>query len=228
MKYFLLTLFSILVVGFFYFANEIEAQSPLRCGLNGEACCTGALASRPCQTGLFCSNNICVPDGTTLPPTRGSVTGDPVPEARLPCAQTSDPEFNSLRPYQPAPCGDYDIALFCGNQINIIETHSKTVYGSCVENVRTPEWKVDKPYWIDLSETQLPILGNTELVKNSQYPNDLISDATKLNEYVSWYLNGVNNRAEYGNTKSTDYETVNFSGPLHKLLPQAIAEAQTI
>ena len=43
-----------------------------------------------------------------------------------------------------------------------------------------------------------PIMGNTEEVKNSQNGGDTYDDATKVNEYASWYLSGVNNRAEYG------------------------------
>ena len=41
-----------------------------------------------------------------------------------------------------------------------------------------------------------PILGTLEQVKNYD-KNDEFSDAQKVNEYASWYLSGVNNRAEY-------------------------------
>lgn len=148
----------------------------------------------------------------------------PIPQARLPCDpnQTENPEFNSLRPYQAAPCGDYQSAFFCGNQINIVESKTERrrgEYSSLPTN-----WHVDKDYYIDLSEVSLPILGNTELVQNSQNSTDQIDDATKMNEYVSWYLNGVNNRAEYGDQKTTNDEVVNYSGPIQKLLPGAIAD----
>lgn len=152
---------------------------------------------------------------------------EPIPKARLPCDVVLDPEFQSLRPYQAAPCGDASFTIYCGNKINIIETKSKSRSGGCFDSLPI-DWTVDKDYYIDLSETELPILGNTELVQNSQNSQDKIDDATKMNEYVSWYLQGVNNRAEYGDTKSTDYETVNFSGPIQKLLPGAIQDAQRI
>lgn len=153
--------------------------------------------------------------------------GNPVPQARLPCDVQLDPEFQSLRPYQAAPCEEADFTLFCGNKINIIETKTASRPGCGYDSIPV-NWTVDKDYYVDLSETDFPILGNTELVQNSQSSQETLDDATKMNEYVSWYLNGVNARAEYGDTKSTDYETVNLSGPLQKLLPQAIAEAQRI
>jgi hypothetical protein len=73
---------------------------------------------------------------------------------------------------------------------------------------------------IDLSEAELPIMGNTEDVVNSKEIADSpsLTDSYKMSEYVSWYLNGVTHRKEYPN--KTDIDTaVNYSGPLAKLLP---------
>ncbi|KKT67480.1 MAG: hypothetical protein UX25_C0022G0002 [Candidatus Woesebacteria bacterium GW2011_GWC2_45_9] len=72
---------------------------------------------------------------------------------------------------------------------------------------------------VDLSDAELPILGNTEDVPNSQNADEGLDDAEKTNEYVSWYLNGVIGRAESGEDVDLN-KAVNFSGPLKKLLPR--------
>lgn len=161
----------------------------------------------------------------------------PIPPPRVPCYdEGKDPEFESLRPYQASPCGDPPKAEFCGNILTIKETKdvNKTFpadqYNYCPPSIQV-NWengsKSDpKDYWIDLSETEFPIAGNTEEVFNSQDSTETFDDATKVNEYASWYLSGVNNRAEYG--ENTDDRVVNYSGPVQKLLPSIIQEAQRI
>ena len=47
-----------------------------------------------------------------------------------------------------------------------------------------------------------------------------------MNEYVSSYLEGVVNKAEYGTAKNTNDEIINFSGPIQKIMPQAMLDAQ--
>ena len=85
---------------------------------------------------------------------------------------------------------------------------------------------------IDLEDAFLPIMGFTEpsignesnpyKVINSQNQSENLPDVDKVNEYVSWYLNGVNERAEYPPVDAEDEEEVrkiiDFSGPLKKLL----------
>ncbi len=93
---------------------------------------------------------------------------------------------------------------------------------------------------IDLSEADLPIMGYTEpsignesdpykpyKVTNSVNQEETLSDPDKVNEYVSWYLNGTIGRAEYDPPdknllgKLTDKgksRIINYSGPLKKLL----------
>lgn len=158
---------------------------------------------------------------------------DPIPEfGRIDCPdfdnEKSNPNFNSSRPYQASPCGDAPKAVMCGNSLQIIED---------TPSVREPlgtefSYKVyqmqQKSYIAKLTEATFPIAGNTELTRNSTTSEDEIDDATKVNEYLNWYLNGINNRAEYGETKNTDYETVNLSGPVQKLLPGAIQDAQRL
>lgn len=77
---------------------------------------------------------------------------------------------------------------------------------------------------VDLSDSYFPIMGLTEdpYVVNRQTPSDQFDDPKKVNEYVSWYLNGTIGRAEYDPPNVKDKEQqkrlVNFSGPLKKLL----------
>lgn len=161
-----------------------------------------------------------------------------VPAPVVDCGQVSDEEFHSLRPYQASPCSSEvaPYASFCGNNLTLKETIPARYPGGggicnqiggkivCKFNVSVPAHTVT----IDLSGANLPIMGNTEDVANSQSSADTLDDAQKTNEYVSWYLNGVIDRAEYGSTKNTDSNIVNFSGPIKKLLPSVIQEAQRI
>lgn len=160
----------------------------------------------------------------------GQFPDNAIPQPYVPCYETREPEFHSLRPYQASPCNQSisDIALFCGNDIlipdNITITPSGSSYSSsvgtltvtgpiCTGSSCTCEPSADgatercefliqgieKDIAIDVSGSFLPIMGNTELVTNSQsQPNpEGLTEAQKVNEYVSWYLNGVNDRAEY-------------------------------
>jgi hypothetical protein len=204
---------------------ESQAQSPIRCGLLNEACCN--LTGSPpdsCQTGLKCENNKCISDGTTgTPPTRGAVTGDAFPQIGYPCDGPGlDPEFHSLRPYQAAVCGDANKALYCSNELKFIESFDLT--DKCPIGGHTSDYDCNLNFNVDehdllveLTDSMFPIMGNTE---------DTFDDAQKVNEYASWYLSGVNNRAEYG--ENTDERVVNFSGPIQKLLPSVIQDAQRI
>ena len=81
-----------------------------------------------------------------------------------------------------------------------------------------------------------------ENVINSQNPiisavfdsDKNISPAERVNNYVSWYLNGIFNRAEYlpiffDNPDAPSL--VDYSGPINKLLPQEVqqqARANTV
>jgi len=93
--------------------------------------------------------------------------------------------------------------------------------------------KRTKKIAIDFQNAYFPIMGYTEdnVVNRRQIdPSEKFDDPTKLNEYVSWYLNGVMGRAEYDAPRpdySDEFERpatrgpeaiVNFSGPLRKLL----------
>jgi len=158
--------------------------------------------------------------------------GGPIPKLNLPCNLTGDPEFNSLRPYQASTCGDAGKALFCSNTLQF--TESFTDFPGC-NRPNGPEgsWicsvnKYIAPHTltIDMAGSQLPILGNTELTQNSQSSTDQIDDATKMSEYVSWYLEGTLNRAETGSVNNTDL--ADSAGPIQKIMPQVILQAQRV
>jgi hypothetical protein len=67
---------------------------------------------------------------------------------------------------------------------------------------------------LNLSNAQIPILGNTQTG---------LDDATKTNNYLSWYLNGSiqqSDQKEINPNSPTDIDRlINYSGPIKKLLP---------
>ncbi len=109
------------------------------------------------------------------------------------------------------------------------------------------------PMNIDLSNADFPIMGLTEgpYINNSVYrafdaPGRL-TPAQKMNEYVSWYLNGVLYRAEdnfpisydqypkkadwmtdadYKSITDEVQKVISFTGPLNKLLPLRIQQVE--
>jgi hypothetical protein len=94
-------------------------------------------------------------------------------------------------------CSSDDDCKQCHNNNNGTETCSFTV-------------SFNKNFAVDVSGAELPIMGYTEpsvgkensgnpKVTNSINPtlDETLSNNDKVNEYVSWYLNGVVNRAEY-------------------------------
>jgi hypothetical protein len=233
---------------FLFFPRPIIAQSPIQCGLLGEFCCNLA-GSEPnsCKenAGLMCQNGRCVSNGTTPNPLErtGAVNSNSLTEAYpkigFPCDDTNkpDPDFHSLRPYQGAICGDADKASFCSNELKFIESFNVVGMGQGSTACKArgedgtfdcnPNFTVDPhDLYVELTDSMFPILGNTEQVTNSQGGTEQFDDAQKVNEYVSWYLSGVNNKAEYG--ENTDKKVVDFSGPVQKLLPKLIQEAERI
>ena len=170
-----------------------------------------------------------------LSPPKGKVEDpDPFPKLKYPCDSPGlEREFHSLRPYQAAPCAGAALAKFCSNDLIFIEEFQMARQGECQPKLETGSFPCDPEYhinehdlYIELSGSELPILGNTEQVKNSQGGTEEFDDAQKVNEYASWYLSGVNSRAEYG--EPTDDQVINFSGPVNKLLPSIIQDAERI
>lgn len=146
------------------------------------------------------------------------------PKLKLPCDETRGIEFSSTRPYQAAPCGDVSKTIYCSNEIQFIETFDLTSLcggytdGWCPVGVTVTKHDVI----VELSGSQIPILGNTEQVLNNNGGVEEFDDAQKMNEYLSWYLGGVTGKAEYG--EPTDEQVVNYTGPLNKLLPMVIQQ----
>ena len=142
-------------------------------------------------------------------------------------------EFHSLRPYQASPCNINieQTSRLCGNDMTLIDTIKVEPYDShssnCVENgsTLTCDYIYPRGFMViaDASTSQLPIAGNTELVPNSQSTQNQLDSAQRVNDYLSWYLNGVVNRAEepFLSYKLTDdiQTLIDFSGPIRKLIP---------
>lgn len=130
------------------------------------------------------------------------------------------------------------MASFCGNEL-ILKDTIKIKYPDSTDGPDSCTTTGNKIYCnytktitdqisISLTGAKLPFMGNTEDVSNSQDTTDSLSNEVKMNEYVSWYLNGVMNRAENGSTENTEFNAVNFSGPIQKLYPSALLDAQRI
>jgi len=166
-----------------------------------------------------------------------------VPNPSVSCSGTSGEEFHSLRPYQASPCfySLGDIALMCANKLTLEGDYvfqpsdCNCSCGGCECSAGgqasgcTCHCNCSKTFhlsaYVDVFDAELPIMGNTEdKVVNSQDQPDRegIDHYAKVNEYVSWYLSGVNQRAEYGDPQGdyiTSDDVVNFSGPVNRLLP---------
>lgn len=164
------------------------------------------------------------------------------PQPDVPCNQVRpaipqvlENEFHSLRPYQASPCEKEatQTVIACGNDLIAQQKYKVTPSGaqSCSINSdgsQTCQFEVRDTVdvSITLPDAALPILGNTELVPNSQRDENQLSDAKRVNEYVSWYLNGTTGRAEepYLNQKNESdvKKIIDFSGPIKKLLPKRV------
>lgn len=158
-------------------------------------------------------------------------------------------DYHSFRPNpaDPAYAELEDLSLLCGNDMIISKKFEVGPdEGSCSQSGDTLTCSylfeekvrvaVDTTY---TAQTRLPIMGNTQLVYNSENEvgissSEELDDTEKVNNLVSWYLNGVVNYAEnphpisdFGSLVNewwTGYyaNVINFSGPLRKLLPQDV------
>jgi hypothetical protein len=153
----------------------------------------------------------------------------PIPESgRIKCPDINgeDPNFNSSRPYQASPCGDSPKAVMCGNSLQVIEDTPSRRAAAGTPFLDVEMVMQQKQYAADVTGATFPIAGNTELTKNSQSTEDQIDDATRVNEYLNWYLNGTTDRAENGVTDTN--KIVDYAGPVRKLLPGVIQDAQRL
>lgn len=157
----------------------------------------------------------------------------------------AQPEYHSLRPYPASPClkKAQDVTMMCANNLVVIKTAQPGAGGVCSApsadgsyTCTYPAQRLSANVSVTLDKAKLPIMGNTEDVPNATWPSpntnaNNLTAAQRVNNYVSWYLNGVINRAESDFSSSDVNYLVNFSGPLNKLLPfdvQIIARLKSV
>lgn len=184
-----------------------------RCIPNGESCEPGETRG----TGGICQSNFvcCALPLPTIPP-GGAPPPVPLPTfptnfttLEYPCDQTTDEEFHPLRPYPGSPCDpliprkqepEY-LSFACGKSLNTLGEYrvSRQFSQDQLDNMSTTFSAYGEPYrcgaqvcirkrsifdiTLDLSPADFPVLGNTQ---------DPLDDATKANNYLSWYLTGTN------------------------------------
>ncbi len=168
----------------------------------------------------------------------------------VPCNATQEPEFHSLRPYPTNPCNKQveQAYYMCGQDLVVKDTYEFQDGGGQCEDLpgggRRCRYTIEgqtSQVSLGLLNANLPILGNTEGVPNStnsELPEEsrsTIDFKQRVNEYVSWYLNGIPYRAEektdsiqnqvIGEMNIYD-KIINLAGPLKKLLPRPIQTAE--
>ncbi|MEK7154533.1 MAG: hypothetical protein AAB697_00225, partial [Patescibacteria group bacterium] len=136
----------------------------------------------------------------------------------VPCADTIPGEFHPLRPYPGSPCNltiPLDTPIFCGTGS---VSHEVEVPATCggKEKCTFTNNNIEYDVTIDLTQVRIPILGNTQ---------DDLDDATKVNNYLNWYLNGTVQQSEQQPVTDLD-RLINYSGPIKKLLPQSSQEKE--
>ncbi|OGM05444.1 hypothetical protein A2125_01260 [Candidatus Woesebacteria bacterium GWB1_43_5] len=159
------------------------------------------------------------------------------------CNEIVDPEFHSLRPYPANPCDSSvrETTYMCSNQFVAKETFRVSPNSDCstrADGSRICSYNFQSTVRtsVNLDDSFLPILGNTELVPNSQQKTGTLDLKQRVNDYVSWYLNGAptlteeEDRNPYYDTPSEQfiYNLVNLSGPIKKLMPWGIQAEKRI
>ncbi len=197
----------------------------------------------PCNTtasdlALFCGNDFVLMDSFSF--TRTFNFGDTITwNHQYQESSGSAREINPFPPEDPpVACGycDHDRKCIrkqppCDESLGCDTNNDCAIpTPQCIRNENGTERcffnvKRSKKIKIDLSGSYLPIMGLTEepYVVNLNIQTDTVDDRQKVNEYVSWYLNGVFGRAEYSPPKSDPkeegYKSIpDFSGPLKKLI----------
>lgn len=206
--------------------------------------------------GIWCINpetsetgSCCFPEENPITPTPGPPPAGPWPNTYVPCGGDAEkdplarPQFHSLRPFQASPCEFRDLGeaselkLYCGNDIIVRETievgPSDAARPCTVDgNTLTCEFEIDSivDVNIDLTDAELPIMGNTQLVPNQinggRPAPEQFDWNRRVNEYMSWWLEGVPYKAD---EELIDPDEVNleyphrhieaYAGPIRKLYP---------
>ncbi len=176
----------------------------------------------------------------------------PMPSPHIPCSETNfkaeQTEFHVYRPYQASPCEadkqpkQTQITMMCGNDLTVRKSHffypSDAVPGSCLTSgdgkSQTCQFVIDKlketaNIKIDLSQSRLPIAGNTEAVYNWYNPSsNNIDERTRMSDYVDWYLQGTAYNANdiplhiQPKDEAGIDRLVNYTGPINKLMPERL------
>jgi hypothetical protein len=116
----------------------------------------------------------------------------------------------------------------CGNSLEIAVDVPKNAIRRNDPNLDSIPVDIEIPrtiYSATLTGAEFPIAGNTEQTKNSQSNAETFDDAFKMNEYLNWYLTGATDKAELVNNPN---RIVDFSGPIKKLLPSVMQDAQRV
>ncbi|QQS39070.1 hypothetical protein IPM62_00415 [Candidatus Woesebacteria bacterium] len=191
----------------------------------------------------------CYPEEAPLPSPTGPPPAGPWPNPYIPCEGDAErdplayPEYHSLRPFQASPCRQHGLSAgtggqlkqYCGNDIIVTETlNVGPGDGTCTRNGNTLDcdFEIDSSVDvnIDLTDAELPIMGNTQLVPNqinggSPQPEQFAWNR-RVNEYFSWWLEGAPYKAD---EELIDPDEVNiefphrhieaYAGPIRKLYP---------
>jgi hypothetical protein len=167
------------------------------------------------------------------------------------CKENPD-DYHSLRPAPGDPCYQKyaDLSYMCANTMVIKDKIEASPHsgGSCTYSGSEINctFRIPRTIFVsvDPSEAELSIMGNTEDVVPNATSGGELSDLQKVNDYLSWYLNGVTNKAEYPSTgtdskiKFTKFlnfvlvskndvdpeaktidKLVSYSSPINRLLP---------
>ncbi len=178
-------------------------------------------------------------------PGGGSAPIKPIPTPKeIPCNEVSEyfgpdsGQFHAYRPYPGNPCNKEvtETVLYCANDLVVKKTFRVTpgqavscrpgTAGAQVCSYKIPGNTANVE--VNLADAELPILGNTELVPNriNPEPASILTAAQRVNEYVSWYLNGTNYFADEDplnmGVEAGIRQLVDYAGPIKKLLPMAV------
>lgn len=177
----------------------------------------------------------------------------------IPCSDTTNPEFHSLRPYPASPCKPKTLVengqYLCGQDLVVKDVYEFTdgggdcqtvtdASGATIHHCKYSVTGSTSNVSLGIKDAYFPIMGNTEKVPNSTNANlsyeqrNTINFLQRVNNYVSWYLNGITFRAEeqpedlllnpFPGNPTTLSRIINLSGPLKKLLPQRIQTVERL
>lgn len=194
-----------------------------------------------CQTATNGIGDCCLPENIPTPPviTPPPPPSGPIPAEFIPCNEEDIPEYHSRRPYQASPCNPNleELDLYCANDFITKETFtvSPTDADSCVADGggQTCFFSFDSvlEVSIDLTDAELPIVGNTQLVPNQvnggQPQPEQFSYVRRVNEYLTSWLDGAPWKADEELMDPDEIDItypqkhlITYGGPIRKLFPK--------